>query len=123
MRNGRAHYVTACSTGDSLESWRGGRRDSGVLIDIETNAIIAEGFSMPHSPRVKSEMIYLLDSGRGMLARIGETTFTTTSGTTGTAATVTFAVDPNGFAVQSTTTVNADGSTTIDNKAFNADQA
>jgi hypothetical protein len=51
----------------------------------------------------------------------GETTFTTTSGTTGTAATVTFATDPNGFAVENTTTVNADGSTTIDNKAFNAD--
>src|SRR5262249_44892558 len=29
--------------------------------------------------------------------------------------------DPHGYMVQSTTTVNADGSTTIDNKAFNPD--
>jgi trimeric autotransporter adhesin len=48
----------------------------------------------------------------------GETSFTTTSGTTGTAATVTFAVDPNGYVVQSTTTTDATtGAVTIDNKA------
>ena len=70
MENGKVRYITACSTGDSIESWRGGRRDAGVLIDIETDAIIAEGLSMPHSPRVKGEAIYLVDSGRGMLARI-----------------------------------------------------
>ena len=51
----------------------------------------------------------------------GETTYTTSSGATGTAATVTFAVDPYGHAVTTTTTVNADGSTTIANVAFNAD--
>jgi hypothetical protein len=43
----------------------------------------------------------------------GETTFTKSDGTTGTAATVTFATDANGYAVKTTTTHNADGSTTI----------
>ena len=42
----------------------------------------------------------------------GETTYTTATGT-GTVATVTFAADANGYAVQSATTVNSDGSTTI----------
>jgi hypothetical protein len=51
----------------------------------------------------------------------GETTFTTASGATGTAATVTFAFDPNGQVIQTTTTVNADGSTTIANAALNGD--
>ena len=52
----------------------------------------------------------------------GETTYTTTSGTTGTAAAVTFAVDPNGYRVQSTTTTNATtGAVTVDNKTFNPD--
>ena len=51
----------------------------------------------------------------------GETTYTTAAGTTGTAATVTFAYDPDGYAVQSTTTTDADGSVTIDNRALNAD--
>jgi uncharacterized protein (TIGR03032 family) len=70
MENGRARYVTACSTGDILESWRGGQRDAGVLIDIETDAIVADGFSMPHSPRVWGDSLYLLESGRGYLVRI-----------------------------------------------------
>ncbi len=70
MENGRARYVTACSTGDILESWRGNQRDGGVLIDLETDAIVADGFSMPHSPRVWGDALYLLESGRGYLVRI-----------------------------------------------------
>lgn len=70
MENGRARYVTACSTGDVLESWRGGKRDAGVLIDLDSDEIVADGFSMPHSPRVWNNSIYLLESGRGYLVRI-----------------------------------------------------
>jgi len=50
----------------------------------------------------------------------GETSFTFSNGTTGTVASVSFATDAPGYAVTSTTTVNADGSTTIDNKALNS---
>jgi hypothetical protein len=52
---------------------------------------------------------------------VGETTYTTASGTTGTAADASLAFDPNGHATQTTTTLNADGSTSIDVKAFNPD--
>ncbi len=51
----------------------------------------------------------------------GETTYTTSSGTTGTAATVTLATDGGGHVVSPTTTTNADGSTTITNVVDNAD--
>jgi hypothetical protein len=51
----------------------------------------------------------------------GETTYTTSSGATGTAATVVFAVDPDGQAVTTTTATNADGSVTIANVALGAD--
>ena len=51
----------------------------------------------------------------------GETTYTTTSGTTGTAATVTFAYDSHGYAVRTTTSTDATtGAVTVDNKAFNS---
>jgi uncharacterized protein (TIGR03032 family) len=70
MENGHARYVTACSTGDVLEGWRGGHRDAGVLIDIETDSVVADGLSMPHSPRVWADSIYLLEAGRGYLVRI-----------------------------------------------------
>lgn len=51
----------------------------------------------------------------------GQTIFTRTDGTTGTAATVSLVYDASGAALNSTTTLNADGSTTIDNQALNAD--
>lgn len=70
LYEGRARYVTACSTGDTLESWRGGRYSGGVLIDLESDDIIAEGLCMPHSPRVWNGTVYLIESGRGYLIRI-----------------------------------------------------
>lgn len=70
MENGHARYVTACSTGDVLESWRGGRRRGGVLIDVETDKIICGGLSMPHSPRSRGGALYLLESGRGYLVKV-----------------------------------------------------
>lgn len=51
----------------------------------------------------------------------GQTTYTKTDGTTGTAADVSFAYDANGYLTQSTTSHNSDGSTTIDVKALNVD--
>src|SRR5271163_2004014 len=42
MEDGKARYVSACGTGDSVESWREGFRDGGVIIDIESDEIVAE---------------------------------------------------------------------------------
>jgi Ca2+-binding RTX toxin-like protein len=50
----------------------------------------------------------------------GQTTYTKSDGSTRAVATVSFSVDANGYAVKTTTSVNA-GVTTIDNKALNAD--
>ena len=70
MENGRAHYVTAFSQADSLEGWRGQCAGGGVLIDIDTDQIVADGLSMPHSPRVVGNVIYFVDSLRGALVRL-----------------------------------------------------
>ena len=51
----------------------------------------------------------------------GEATYTKADGTTGIVADATLAYDPNGYVIATTTTHNADGSTTIDNKALNGD--
>ena len=53
-----------------VESWRRKPRDGGVLIDIETDTIVADGLCMPHSPRVYGDALYVLESGRGYLVRI-----------------------------------------------------
>ena len=51
----------------------------------------------------------------------GETTFTRSNGTVGTAATVTFANDGGAYSVQQTVTQNGDGSATLTNAAYNPD--
>jgi len=50
----------------------------------------------------------------------GQTSYTKTDGTSHAVATVSFAIDPNGYAVRQSVTNNA-GATTIDNLALNAD--
>ncbi len=70
MFDGRPKYVTCFAETDSFEGWRERKRDGGCLIDIESDEILARGFSMPHSPRVHNGFVWLLDSGRGGLMRI-----------------------------------------------------
>ena len=74
MEQGQARYVTACSQTDVVDGWRDRRHDGGVLIDITNDQVIADGLSMPHSPRVQGEHIYLLESGRGFLTRVERAT-------------------------------------------------
>jgi uncharacterized protein (TIGR03032 family) len=67
MRGGGPRYVTACSRSDLVDGWREQRRGGGCVIDVETNEILCEGLSMPHSPRWHNGRLWLLDSGSGFL--------------------------------------------------------
>jgi uncharacterized protein (TIGR03032 family) len=69
-QNGVPAYVTAVSRSDMINGWRDRRHEGGVLIDVSDDRIVTDQLSMPHSPRVTADGIYLLDSGRGMLARV-----------------------------------------------------
>jgi uncharacterized protein (TIGR03032 family) len=70
MHEGRPKYVTAVSRSDVLSGWRERRHEGGVLIDVDTDRIVTDQLSMPHSPRVVGEQVYALDSGRGQIIRI-----------------------------------------------------
>jgi len=70
MKDGAPAYVTAVSRSDMINGWRDRRHEGGVLIDVREDRIVTDQLSMPHSPRVAGEGLYLLDSGRGMLARV-----------------------------------------------------
>jgi uncharacterized protein (TIGR03032 family) len=65
MVNGRPKYVTVCSRTDTAEGWRTHRVGGGCVLDVETGEAIVEGLSMPHSPRVYRERLWLLNSGEG----------------------------------------------------------
>jgi uncharacterized protein (TIGR03032 family) len=65
MESGKPRYVTAVSRSDVADGWRDKRRDGGVVVDVDSNEIVAEGLSMPHSPRLHDGRLWLLDSGSG----------------------------------------------------------
>jgi uncharacterized protein (TIGR03032 family) len=67
MKDGKPAFATAVSRADVGDGWRDRRVDGGVVIDIQKNEIVAEGLSMPHSPRWHDGKLWLLDSGNGYL--------------------------------------------------------
>lgn len=68
--DGAAAYVTAVSRSDVADGWRDRRTDGGVLIRVSDGAILCEGLSMPHSPRVHDGAVWLLNSGTGEFGRV-----------------------------------------------------
>lgn len=72
IRDGQARYVSALGETDTREGWREGRRAGGIVADVEGGHVIARGLSMPHSPRWRDGALWVLNSGEGALARIGE---------------------------------------------------
>jgi uncharacterized protein (TIGR03032 family) len=67
MEGGTPAYATAVSRSDTIDGWRDRRADGGVVIDIRSNAVVCEGLSMPHSPRMHRGELWLLNSGTGEL--------------------------------------------------------
>jgi len=65
MADGRPLYATAVSRSDVADGWRDRRADGGVVIDVESGEIVADGLSMPHSPRLHAGRLWLLESGSG----------------------------------------------------------
>jgi uncharacterized protein (TIGR03032 family) len=70
MRDGRPAYATAVSRSDVVDGWRDRRHDGGVVVNIASGEIVAEGLSMPHSPRWYRDRLWLLNSGTGYFGYI-----------------------------------------------------
>ena len=71
MLNGRPKYVTAVSQTDVANGWHGRPLPKGVIIDVETDEVVTDQLSMPHSPRVAPDgKLYVVDSGRGFLVEV-----------------------------------------------------
>ena len=67
MVGGKPKYVSAVSRSNVDKGWRDDRDAGGLIIDVESNAVLAEGLSMPHSPRFHDDRLWLLNSGTGEL--------------------------------------------------------
>lgn len=65
MQDGVPRYVTAVSKSDTIDGWRDRRADGGIVVDVASGEIVADGLSMPHSPRLYRDKLWVLDSGAG----------------------------------------------------------
>ena len=70
LRDGKARYVTSVSRSDVVDGWRNRRADGGCVMDVTTDTVVAEGLSMPHSPRWYREQLWVLNSGKGEFGRV-----------------------------------------------------
>ena len=70
MSKGQPRYVTAIGQTDVADGWRDRRTDGGCIIDVKSNEVIVTGLSMPHSPRVYQDRLWVLNSGTGYFGSI-----------------------------------------------------
>lgn len=64
-QDGKPKYVSMVAKSDVSDGWREHREQGGLVMDVETNEVVAEGLSMPHSPRLYRGKLYLLEAGTG----------------------------------------------------------
>jgi uncharacterized protein (TIGR03032 family) len=69
LQDGRVRYASAVAACDVADGWRERRRAGGCVLDVRTNEVVLTGLSMPHSPRVYREQLWLLESGTGYFGR------------------------------------------------------
>jgi uncharacterized protein (TIGR03032 family) len=67
IKDNRPKYVTVLGKTDAAGTWRENKAAGGLIIDVTTDEIIAEGLSMPHSPRWYDGRLWVLNSGAGEL--------------------------------------------------------
>lgn len=70
LADGAPRYVTAMAETDSAQGWRERRTDGGIVMDVDSGAVVARRLAMPHSPRLHGGRLYVLDSGRGRLCAV-----------------------------------------------------
>jgi uncharacterized protein (TIGR03032 family) len=67
MVDGRPRYVTALGETDTVGGWRPSKATGGVVLDVDTGAVVVRGLAMPHSPRWAHQQLWVLNSGAGEL--------------------------------------------------------
>lgn len=70
MRDGRPGFVTCVARTNLVDAWREQRTDGGVVLDVASGEPVAQGLSMPHSPRLYRGRLWLLQTGTGEFGHI-----------------------------------------------------
>jgi len=67
LERGEPAYVTLVGRSDVADGWREHRRRGGLVLDVRTGEPVCADLSMPHSPRVHGDKLWLLEAGSGQL--------------------------------------------------------
>ncbi len=67
IKNQKPSFVTALGATNAARGWRENKRNGGILMNVPDGEIVAQGLSMPHSPRWHEGNLWLLESGTGSL--------------------------------------------------------
>ena len=71
---GHPAFVTCLGETNAPGAWRDNKASGGVLVHVDSNQIVLRNLSMPHSPRLHDNALYLLNSGAGELWKVDPTT-------------------------------------------------
>jgi protein O-GlcNAc transferase len=74
MENGRPRFVTAMAESNEPAGWRENKATSGCIIDVLSGQAVTRGLSMPHSPRLYGDRLWVLNSGAGQLGTVDRAT-------------------------------------------------
>lgn len=70
MRDGQPYAATVCGMSSDRKGWREDRVGRGAVMRISDNAVLCDQLTMPHSPRVEGDELYVLDSGTAAFGRV-----------------------------------------------------
>jgi uncharacterized protein (TIGR03032 family) len=70
MVNGMPKYVTVLGKTNIPGGWREEKAHGGCILEVPGSKVIAEGLSMPHSPRMDQGLLWVLNSGQGELITV-----------------------------------------------------
>ncbi len=70
LEHGAPAYVTLVGRSDVADGWREHRRRGGCVYDVRSNELVCDNLSMPHSPRLHRDRLWLLEAGSGQLGFI-----------------------------------------------------
>ena len=74
LEKGKVRYVTVIGRTDSEEGWRQTKRDGGCILKVPSGEPVITGLSMPHSPRVYKDRLWLCNSGTGQFGHVDRDT-------------------------------------------------
>ncbi|MDO9106644.1 MAG: TIGR03032 family protein [Methylovulum sp.] len=70
LKDGKPAFATALGKTDTPTGWRANKASGGLLMSVPDGRIIADGLSMPHSPRWHQNKLWYLESGAGQLCTV-----------------------------------------------------